>query len=58
MSPCQQCGACCASFRVDFSLYELEDQGGHVPSGLAVDVTDTLCRMRRTHHARPRSASR
>jgi len=57
MSPCQQCGACCASFRVDFSVCELDEQGGRVPSGLAVEVNDTLCRMRGTDHARPRCAA-
>ncbi|HSV57559.1 MAG TPA: YkgJ family cysteine cluster protein [Variovorax sp.] len=56
-SPCQQCGACCAAFRVDFSIHELDDHGGHVPSGLAVDVNDSLCRMRGTDHARPRCAA-
>ena len=25
MSACTTCGACCASFRVDFSVHELED---------------------------------
>ena len=56
-SPCQQCGACCASFRVDFSVHELDDQGGRVPSGLAVEVNDAICRMRGTDHARPRCAA-
>jgi len=56
-SPCQQCGACCASYRVDFSVHELDDMGGRVPSGLAVEVNDTLCRMRGTDHAQPRCAA-
>ena len=56
-SPCQQCGACCASFRVDFSVFELDEQGGCVPSGLAVEVNDTIARMRGTDHARPRCAA-
>jgi Fe-S-cluster containining protein len=34
--PCLACGACCASYRVDFAVYELDDMGGHVPAGLAV----------------------
>ncbi len=54
MSACQQCGACCASFRVDFSVEELDDNGGSVPSGLTVPLTDTLCRMRGTDHSPPR----
>ena len=57
MSACQQCGACCASFRVDFSVAELDDNGGSVPSGLTVPLTDTLCRMRGTDHSPPRCAA-
>jgi hypothetical protein len=53
--PCLTCGACCASFRVDFSVYETQELGGDVPDGLAVDVTDTLRRMRGTDHS-PRAA--
>ena len=48
--PCLSCGACCASFRVDFSVYETQAQGGNVPDGLAVEVTDGTCRMRGTDH--------
>jgi uncharacterized protein len=57
MSACQTCGACCASFRVDFSIHELDEQGGQVPAGLAVEMTNTLCRMRGTDHAQPRCAA-
>lgn len=49
-SPCQSCGACCASYRVDFSIYELDDMGGRVPAGLAVEVSGSTCRMRGTDH--------
>jgi uncharacterized protein len=38
MSACTTCGACCACFRVDFAVYEMEDMGGQVPTGLAVEV--------------------
>ena len=55
--PCLECGACCASFRVDFAADELETHGGRVPEGLAVDVTSTICRMRGTDHAQPRCAA-
>lgn len=55
--PCLTCGACCASFRVDFSVYESQAQGGTVPEGLSVEVTDSLCRMRGTDHASPRCAA-
>lgn len=56
-NPCTRCGACCASFRVDFSRQELMSEGGTVPDGLVVDVTGTTCRMRGTDHARPRCAA-
>jgi len=56
-SACQTCGACCASFRVDFSVHELDDRGGSVPSGLAVEVNASLARMRGTDHASPRCAA-
>jgi uncharacterized protein len=57
MNPCTSCGACCASFRVDFARAELDEAGGSVPAGLAVDLTDTLCRLRGTDHASPRCAA-
>lgn len=57
MFDCQACGACCASFRVDFSAFELDDSGGQVPSGLAVEVTDSTCRMRGTDHSPARCAA-
>ena len=55
--PCLSCGACCASFRVDFSVYESEENGGRVPRGLIDTVTDFTCRMRGTDYARPRCAA-
>ena len=57
MSACTTCGACCASFRVDFAVDELDERGGAVPSGLAEEVNDRLCRMRGTDHALPRCAA-
>lgn len=56
-NPCLRCGACCASFRVDFAIEEWAGAGGMVPEGLAEPVTGTLCRMRGTDHARPRCAA-
>jgi Fe-S-cluster containining protein len=56
-NPCTRCGACCASFRVDFAVEELEGCGGAVPEGLAVIVTDHTARMRGTDHAQPRCAA-
>jgi Fe-S-cluster containining protein len=57
MSHCQSCGACCASFRVDFSVFELDTEGGSVPSGLVVEVNGSTCRMRGTDHSPPRCAA-
>ena len=57
MHPCLTCGACCASFRVDFSVHETEELGGCVPDGLVVPVTDHTARMRGTDHAQPRCAA-
>ena len=61
-NPCLRCGACCASFRVDFAREEWagEDEttgAGPVPAGLADPITPTLCRMRGTDHAQPRCAA-
>jgi hypothetical protein len=56
-NPCTRCGACCASFRVDFARDELASCGGTVPDGLCVDLTTTTCRLRGTDHAPPRCAA-
>ena len=56
-NPCQSCGVCCASFRVDFSVYESQSEGGSVPEGLSVEVTASTCRMRGTDHSPPRCAA-
>lgn len=55
--PCLTCGACCASFRVDFSEHETQEMGGDVPDGLAVEVAGGTCRMRGTDHSPPRCAA-
>jgi len=61
MSPCQSCGACCASFRVDFHAAELAggayawDAG--VPRELAVPVIGETMRMLGTDAAPPRCAA-
>lgn len=57
ISPCQSCGACCANFRVDFSVYELESEGGRVPDGLTVEVNGNTARMRGTDHVPIRCAA-
>lgn len=54
---CTECGACCASFRVDFSTHELLSAGGSVPDGLTVEVNGSTCRMRGTDHLPMRCAA-
>ena len=56
-SPCLSCGACCASFRVDFAVQELMSEGGSVPDGLAEAWGGCTARMRGTDHAQPRCAA-
>lgn len=56
-NPCAHCGACCANYRVDFSIYELESSGGRVPDGLTVPVNHYTCRMRGTDHQPVRCAA-
>ena len=57
MTDCQQCGACCASFRVDFSSHEVDEHGGSVPAPLAVELHAGLWRLRGTDHSPPRCAA-
>lgn len=54
---CTRCGACCASFRVDFAREELLSVGGSVPDGLAVALNARLYRLRGTDHTPPRCAA-
>lgn len=58
MSVCQSCGACCASFRVDFHPVELAGGafawGAGVPPALTVPVTTSIVRMYGTDAAAPR----
>ncbi len=56
-NPCTRCGACCAAFRVDFSVHELLSAGGTVPDGLSVPLNDALCRLRGTDHVPARCAA-
>ena len=58
MSVCQSCGACCASFRVDFHPAELAGGafawGAGVPKEMTVPVTAAIVRMIGTDTAAPR----
>lgn len=54
---CTRCGACCASWRVDFAHAELASERGHVPDALADRVGTATCRMRGTDHQPPRCAA-
>jgi uncharacterized protein len=56
-NPCTHCGACCASYRVDFSITQLQSMGGSVPDGLAVEISNSTCRMRGTDHTPVRCAA-
>lgn len=57
-NPCCSCGACCATYRVDF--HPLELTGGSwawkngVPPEMTVKVTERLVRMKGTDHPQPR----
>lgn len=54
-NPCIACGACCASFRVDFDLTERDAAaGGIVRSALAEALNARLCRMNGTDRQPPR----
>ncbi|MFT4172487.1 MAG: YkgJ family cysteine cluster protein [Rhodocyclaceae bacterium] len=55
LDPCQQCGACCATFRVSFHHSQLDSEpGGYVPAALADEETASTCRMRGTDRSPPR----
>lgn len=61
MNVCQSCGACCASFRVDFHPAELAGGtfawGDGVPVELTVPVTPAIVRLCGTDAAVPRCAA-
>ena len=57
MSACTSCGACCACFRVNFSVYEMDIEGGTVPSCLATEVNGNTWRMRGTDEVPIRCAA-
>ena len=58
MSVCQSCGACCASFRVDFHPAELAGGryawGPGVPHRMTVPVTPAIVRLCGTDASPPR----
>lgn len=56
-NPCLRCGACCASFRVDFAREEWAGAGGAVPEGLAEPISDRACRLVGTDRTPPRCAA-
>lgn len=54
-SPCLNCGACCATYRVSFYWAEADDApGGFVPVGLTEQLTPHLRCMRGTSQKAPR----
>ena len=50
LHPCLTCGVCCQNYRVEFSVYELQSQGGTVPDELAHEVNGNRWRMNGTGH--------
>lgn len=49
MNPCMHCGACCAFYKVSFSLSEIDiHEGGTVPVDYAVQISSTQYAMRGT----------
>jgi len=48
MHPCQNCGACCALFKVTFHWSELLSESYHVPEELQVIVSAEFCAMKGT----------
>lgn len=54
-SPCLNCGACCATFRVSFYWGETDAApGGGVPNQLTEQITPHLSCMQGTNQALPR----
>jgi Fe-S-cluster containining protein len=55
-SVCERCGACCASYRVDFHPSELAKTtgGSGVPVDMALPLTPKLMRMKGTDDVSPR----
>lgn len=51
---CIECGACCASFRVDFHPSDGEMRGGRVPEGMYDELNEVIARMRGTDDVEPR----
>jgi Fe-S-cluster containining protein len=52
VSPCQHCGACCASFRVSF--YFAEAQANHLPEDYVERINERFSCMAGTNTAAPR----
>jgi Fe-S-cluster containining protein len=52
VSPCQSCGACCASYRVSFPCHEVDDlPGGSVPAALVEEI-GSACGLHARHGKR------
>lgn len=55
LNHCQQCGACCVTYRVSFYAGEMDEMpGGVVPSGLVDKINDVMACMRGTDRQPPR----
>lgn len=54
-NPCAGCNACCRHFRISFYHGELDTQpGGHVPAGMAVQITPFRACMKGTESGQGR----
>jgi len=56
-SPCLNCGACCAFFRVSFYWGEVQSAAGLVPDNLTEQVSPHRSCMQGTNTAEPRCAA-
>lgn len=51
MSVCTSCSACCAAYRMQFAIYELDETGGTVPAALTEG--SYACNKARARHGLP-----
>ncbi|MFA3760965.1 YkgJ family cysteine cluster protein [Yersinia sp. 2466 StPb PI] len=57
INPCQNCGACCAYFRVSFYWAEAKEGGGTVPNAMTEQVTPFISCMSGTNCKSPRCSA-
>lgn len=57
INPCENCGACCAYFRVSFYWAEAKEGGGTVPDAMTEQVTPFISCMSGTNCKSPRCSA-